>query len=116
MLVGTEQAMVVLGDPAPPPPAAVRLNRAAARLFPRADNLNTTMGLATGGIATGVPCQMLDLWIYERLADRIEPYAAAWSRLLAEGRPEEERARLEDFIRRILEERVPVWRRLCALA
>jgi hypothetical protein len=116
MLVGTEQAVVVLGDPAPPPPAAVRLNRAAARLFPRAENLNATLGLATGGIGTGVPCQMLDLWVYGRLADGIEPDAAAWSRTLAEGRPEEERAGLEAFMRRTLEERVPVWRRLCALA
>ena len=57
MLVGTDQALPVLGPPDEPDPLVRRFNAAAAKRFVRSGNLNTGVALATSGTrrAAAVP-------------------------------------------------------------
>ena len=113
VLVGTDQAMPVGFLPEVPDARAVRFNRVAAQQLVRADNLNRGVALAGGGLGGALPCQVLDLHVYDRLqeAEGQLPDTVAWAAPLTEGRATAERDRLRAFLDRILEERVPVWRR-----
>lgn len=115
MLVGSHQALPVLGPAAAPDERVRRLNRAAARRYVRPDNLDAGMALAASGTGSPLPCSMLDLFIAERLESGAEPDPAAWARELGAAQPEAEQERLRDFIERVIAERAPVWRRLGAL-
>lgn len=114
MLVGSQQAVPVIG-PASDPGASVRgLNRAAAKRFVRPDNLDTVMALAAAGTGTPLPCPMLDLFIADRLYDGAPPDPAAWAGELAADYPDQQ-DRLGAFIEDVIAERAPTWRRLGVL-
>ncbi|HEV8680372.1 MAG TPA: class I SAM-dependent methyltransferase [Stellaceae bacterium] len=115
MLVGSQQALPVLGPPTAPDPHVQRLNRAAAKRFLRPDNFDIGMALATSGTGSPLPCAMLDVYIADRLQTDGMTAAASWARDLGPGQPPEELARLREFIERVLAERAPVWRRLGVL-
>jgi SAM-dependent methyltransferase len=110
MLVGSEQALPVLGLPAPPDRRAAALNRAAAQYFVRPDNLNTSMALAVGGTGNPLPCPMLDLFVADRLRAGEAADPAQWAAFLGAGRPESEQHRLREFCERLLAQRAPIWR------
>jgi SAM-dependent methyltransferase len=115
MLVGSHQAIPVSG-PAREPDDRIRgVNRAAARYFARPDNLDRGMALAACGTGAPVPCQMLDLFVADRLQSEAAPDPDGWARALGADRPASEQDRLREFIERIIAERAPVWRRLGAL-
>lgn len=115
MLVGSHQALPVVGPAAEPDARVRRLNRAAAKRFVRPDNLDSGMALAASGTGSPLPCAMLDLYIADRLQTDGPPDAAGWARELGPGQPPDEQERLRDFILRVLAERAPVWRRLGVL-
>ncbi len=115
MLVGSHQAMPVLGAPAPPQPRIRKLNQAAAGHFVRPDMLDLGMALAASGTGAPLPCTMLDLYIAERLQNGETPDPTRWAAALGGERSSEEQGRLSEFIERVLAERAPVWRRLGAL-
>ncbi len=77
MLVGSHQALPVIGPATEPDDSVRRLNRAAARRLVRPDNIDTGMALAATGTGSPVPCTMLDLFhrrsVTERLAHRTPP-------------------------------------------
>lgn len=78
MLVGTEQALPVSGKPAPPTPAADRLN---AHLATRArlDTLDRKLAFATGGCGSPLPASLSDLYVRDRLRSAAAPDPAAWA-------------------------------------
>jgi SAM-dependent methyltransferase len=115
MLVGSHQALPVVGPPAEPDARVVRLNHEAAKRFVRPDNLDAGMALAASGTGSPLPCAMLDLFVADRLQSGGVTDAAGWARELGPSQPQHEQDRLRDFIERILAERVPVWRRLGVL-
>jgi SAM-dependent methyltransferase len=115
MLVGSRQAVPVLAPASEPGPSVRGLNRAAARRFVRADNLQTAMALAASGTGTAIPCPMLDVFIADRLQDDGQPDPAAWACELGAEYPPEEQNRLAAFIEKVITERAPTWRRLGAL-
>jgi SAM-dependent methyltransferase len=115
MLVGSHQALPVVGPAAEPDARVRRLNHAAAKRFVRPDNLNIGMALAVSGTGSPLPCGMLDLYIADRLQTDGAPDAAGWAQELGPARPKHEQERLRDFIERVLAERAPVWRRLGVL-
>jgi SAM-dependent methyltransferase len=116
VLVGSDQALPLRAPPCAPAAPAIRLNRIAARRFVRPDDLGSGMALATTGTGAPLPCSMLDLFVAARLLDGAAPAAEAWAAMLGKERSAEEREQLGAFIARILDERVPIWRRLGALA
>jgi SAM-dependent methyltransferase len=116
MLVGTDQALPMLGLPAEPDARIKQFNAAAAKRFVHAGNLNTGMALATSGSGAPLPCPMLDLFVAARLQEEPAPDPSAWAARLGAGRPEAEQERLSAFIARLLAERAPIWRRLGAVA
>jgi SAM-dependent methyltransferase len=116
MLVGTEQALPMLGPPAEPDSRARRLNAVAARRFVQSGNLNTGMALAASGTGAPLPCPMLDLFVASQLEEEGAPDAERWAAGLANGRSEAEKERLRAFIERLVAERAPIWQRLGALA
>jgi SAM-dependent methyltransferase len=115
MLVGSHQALPVVGPAAEPDARVVRLNHEAAKRFVRPDNLDAGMALAASGTGSPLPCAMLDLFVADRLRTDGVGDAAGWARELGPGQPQHEQERLRDFIERILVERAPVWRRLGVL-
>lgn len=115
MLVGSQQALPVVGPPTAPDPPVQRLNRATARRFLRSDNFDAGMALAASGTGSPLPCAMLDVYIADRLQAAGAADAAAWARELGPGQAPEEQERLAGFIERVLAERAPVWRRLGVL-
>lgn len=115
MLVGSHQALPVIGPAAEPDARVRRLNRAAAKRFVRPDNLDIGMALAASGTGSPLPCGMLDLFIADRLQTDGVGDAAGWARELGPAQPQHEQERLRDFIERVLAERAPVWRRLGVL-
>lgn len=115
MLVGTQQAMPVLG-PGREPDARVRgLNRAAADRFTDPDSLDLSVALAASGIGTPIPATLLDLFIVNRLQTDPTPDAAAWVGSLGYDRDESEQQRLLSFMENVIDERVPIWRQLGVL-
>jgi SAM-dependent methyltransferase len=115
MLVGSHQALPVLGQPTEPDARIRKLNAAAARHFVRPDMLDLGMALAAGGTGSPLPCTMLDLFIAERLQTGEAPNPAAWAATLGVEQSPTEQDRLRGFLERVLGERAPVWRRLGAL-
>ena len=115
MLVGSHQALPVVGTATAPDDRARRLNRAAARRFVRPDNFDIGMALAASGTGSPLPCTMLDLFIADRLASGRAPDPVAWARELGAAQPPNEQDRLRQFIERVIAERGPVWRRLGVL-
>ena len=115
MLVGTQQATRVLAPAAEPDHRVERLNAAAARRFVRADNLSSSIALATSGTGAPLSCPMLDLFVASQLHASSVPDPGAWANALGADRPESERQRLREFIDRLVTERAPIWRRLGAL-
>ena len=115
MLVGSHQALPVVGPPAAPDSRVQRLNRAAAKRFLRPDNFDIGMALAASGTGSPVPCPMLDLWIADRLQAEPTPDPATWAQELGSAQPPGEQDRLRQFIERVLAERAPVWQRLGVL-
>jgi len=116
MLVGTSQAIRVLGPGTEPEERVRRLNAAAARRFARGDNLNTAMALATSGIGAPLSCPMLDLFVAAQLQAGVAPDPRGWAGRLAAGHPPEEQQGLSEFIETLLAERTPVWRRVGVLS
>jgi hypothetical protein len=116
MLVGTQQATRVLAPAVEPDAGVRRLNEAAARRFVRPDNLSNAMALATSGTGTPLSCPMLDLFVASQLQASSVPEPAAWANALGADYPESERARLQEFIERLVTERAPIWRRLGAVS
>jgi hypothetical protein len=114
MLVGSHQALPVLGPPRAPEPQAALFNRAAARRFVRPDNFDIGMALASSGTGSPLPCPMLDLLIADRVQEEA-PDPAAWARELGAAHSPEEQERLRQFIERVIGERAPLWRRLGVL-
>jgi SAM-dependent methyltransferase len=115
MLVGSHQALPVIGPATGPDKPVRQLNQAAARRFVRPDNLDTGMALAASGTGSPVPCPMLDLFIADRLQSDSPPDPAAWARELGAAQPASEQDRLRGFIERVIAERAPAWRRLGAM-
>jgi len=115
MLVGSHQALPVAGPPTDPNERTQRFMQAAARRFARADNLDIAVAVAASGTGAPVPCTMLDLFVADRLQGNAPPAPLAWAGDLAAGQPESERARLAEFIERIVVKQAPVWRRLGVL-
>lgn len=116
MLVGTDQAVPVLGPPGEPDPLVARFHAAAAKRFVHSRNLNTGMALATSRTGAPLPCPMLDLFVAARLEEEAAPDAAAWAAALGAGEPEAEQERLRTFIDRLIAERAPIWRQLGAVS
>jgi SAM-dependent methyltransferase len=116
MLVGSEQAMRVLGPAAEPDARVRRLNAAAARRFVRPDNFSTAMALATSGTGAPLSCAMLDLFVASQLQASSAPDPAGWANVLGADHPESERVRLREYIERLVTERAPIWRRLGAVS
>ncbi|MGC2413995.1 MAG: class I SAM-dependent methyltransferase [Stellaceae bacterium] len=116
MLVGSHQALPVIGPATEPDDSVRRLNRAAAKRLVRPDNLDTGMALAASGTGSPVPCTMLDLFIADRLQSGAPPDPAAWARELGGTQPASEQDRLRGFIERVIAERAPAWRRLGGLS
>ena len=110
MLVGSEQALPVLGRPTAPDGRAIALNREAARRLVRPVNLNTSMALAVTGTGNPLPCPMLDLYVADRLQQGHAADPSAWAAILGAGQPESERQRLREFCERLLAQRAPIWR------
>lgn len=115
MLVGSHQALPVIGPATEPDDRVRRLNRAAAKRFVRPDNLDAGIALAASGTGSPVPCSMLDLFIADRLQSTSPPDPTAWARELGAAQPASEQERLRDFIERLIAERAPAWRRLGGL-
>jgi SAM-dependent methyltransferase len=115
MLVGTHQALPVVGPAAEPDGGVRRLNRAAARRFVRPRTLDIAIALAASGTGSPLPCTMLDLFIADRLQAGDTPDKAGWVAELAAAQPPEVQDKLRDVIERILVDRVPVWRSLGVL-
>ncbi|MGD9616825.1 MAG: methyltransferase regulatory domain-containing protein [Alphaproteobacteria bacterium] len=115
MLVGSHQALPVLGPAAVSSDRTFRFNRAAATYFVRPDMLDLGMALATSGTGSPLPCTMLDLFIASRLENGA-PDSEAWARELGAGQSRAEQDRLCAFIERVLATRAPVWRRLGAVS
>ncbi|HVB16897.1 MAG TPA: class I SAM-dependent methyltransferase [Stellaceae bacterium] len=115
MLVGSHQALPVVGPPAAPDDRVRRLNRAAAKRFVRPGNLDIGMALAASGTGAPLPCAMLDLFIADRLLADPAPDPALWARELGAAQPASEQDRLRAFIDRAVSERAPIWRRLGVL-
>lgn len=115
MLVGSHQALPVIGPATEPDDSVRRLNRAVARRLVRPDNIDTGMALAATGTGSPVPCTMLDLFIADRLQSGAPPDPAAWASELGATQPASEQDRLRGFIERIIAERAPAWRRLGGL-
>jgi SAM-dependent methyltransferase len=115
MLVGSHQALPVLGPVAGPADRAARLNQAAAKQFVRPDNLDLGMALATAGAGSPLPCTMLDLFIASRL-ETGAPDPEGWARELGVGQSRDEQDRLRAFIDLVLVTRASVWRRLGAVS
>jgi SAM-dependent methyltransferase len=114
MLVGSQQAVPVIGAATEPTPTVRGLNRAAARRLVRPENLDTAMAVATAGTGAPIACPMLDLFIAGRLQDGGPADPAGWARELTAEHPNDE-DRLRTFIERVVAEREPVWRRLGVL-
>ena len=115
MLVGSHQALPVIGPAIEPDDRVRRLNRAVAKRLVRPDNINIGMALAASGTGSPVPCTMLDLFIADRLQNGSPPDPAAWASELGATQPASEQDRLRGFIERVIAERVPAWRRLGGL-
>jgi hypothetical protein len=115
MLVGSHQALPVMGPATEPDGPVRRLNRTAAKRLVRPDNLDTGMALAASGTGSPVPCTMLDLFIADRLQNGAPPNPAGWAGELGAAQPADEQDRLRGFIERIIAERAPAWRRLGGL-
>jgi hypothetical protein len=115
MLVGSHQALPVLGPASAPDQQAQLLNHVAGKRFLRPDNFDIGMALAASGTGSPLPCSMLDMFIADRLRIDGTGDAAGWARELGPAQPQHEQERLRDFIDRVLAERVPVWRRLGVL-
>jgi hypothetical protein len=115
MLVGSNQALPVLPNPADSSDRAFRLNRAAAKYFVHPDMLDLGMALATSGTGSPLACTMLDLFVASRLATGA-PDPDGWARELGADQPRGEQERLREFIAGVLATRAPVWRRLGAVA
>jgi hypothetical protein len=58
---------------------------------------------------------MLDLFVAGQLQMGLSPAPAGWANTLGAEHSEEERARFQGFIERLLVGRVPIWRQLGAL-
>ena len=114
MLVGSNQALPVVGPAVDLDNRARRLNQAAAKCFVRPDMLNLGMALATAGTGSPLPCTMLDLFIANRLAVGA-PDPRSWAEELSAGKPPSEQERLRTFIEGVLAGRAPTWRRLGAV-
>ena len=119
MLVGTDQAL-----PAGPVRAldttaqarADRFNALAALELVDADNSQMNAALAAPALGTGLPCQVLELYVATRLqAPGAQPDIPAWTQELARRQPENEQAALGDALARLATERVPHWRSLGVL-
>jgi SAM-dependent methyltransferase len=115
MLIGSHQALPVVGPAAEPDAGVVRLNHQAAKRFVRPDNLDAGMALAASGTGSPLPCAMLDLFVADRLQTDGVGDAAGWALELGPAQPQHEQDRLRDFIERLLAERAPIWRRLGVL-
>jgi SAM-dependent methyltransferase len=115
MLAGTRQVTRILAPATEPDARVRRFNKAAARRLVQSDNLGNSAALATSGTGAPLPCPMLDLFVAGQFQGNTVPDAAAWANALGADRPEAERHRLQAFIDRLMNERVPIWRRLGAL-
>jgi SAM-dependent methyltransferase len=116
MLVGSHQALPVLGAATAPKEPIRKLIAALVRFFVRPDALDLGMALPASGTGSPVPCTMLDLFIADRLQrDDAPADPALWAAELGPGEPANEQQRLCRFIERILAERAPIWRQLGAL-
>jgi SAM-dependent methyltransferase len=108
LLVGTEQAIPVAGQPAMTE-AAQRFNAAALRILTRPANPGASFAMATGGVGSPLPCTVLDGYICAA-ARNGSPDTRALAGELARGKPQEEAERLAQFIERRIVERGPAWR------
>jgi SAM-dependent methyltransferase len=116
MLVGSHQALPIAAPPTEPDAGTRRVIRAAAQRFVRPDNLDVGVALAASGTGAPVPCTMLDLFVADRLQENTAAAPATWAGELGAGQTESERARLGEFLERIVVKQVPVWRRLGVLS
>jgi hypothetical protein len=108
LLVGTEQAIPVAGQPSRAD-TAERFNAAALRALTRPANLGATFAMATGGIGSPLPGTVLDSYLCAALkSGPVE--ARRLAATLAQGKPEDEAERLSQFIERRIAERAPAWR------
>ena len=113
LMVGTDQAMPVTLRPAAPDEAGTRFNRVAARQLAGTEMLNAGVGLACTRLGAVLAAPMLDLLVFGKLeAAAGRPDPDAWAAEFAAGRDDAERQRMREFLGRILEEKVPLWRRL----
>src|ERR1044071_2208893 len=101
MLVGSQQAVPVIGAATEPTPAVRCLNRAAARRLVRPENLDTAMAVAAAGTGAPIACPMLDLFVAGRLQDGGPADSAGWARELTVEHPDDE-DRLRAFIERVV--------------
>jgi len=113
MLVGTDQAVPVTPRPAAPADPAARFNRVSAEHIIRQDLLTARFALASARLGVGLNAMGLELLVFTKLQDNPElSDPEPWIREIVANRDEADAAKLRETFTRILEHRVPLWRRL----
>ena len=108
LMVGTEQAIPVTGEPCHGE-AAPRFNTAALRWMAGKTNLNAGAALATAGLGSPLPCSVLDAHICTALRNGARDSAAVVTEIASDRSPDE-RSKLAQFIERRIIERAAAWR------
>ncbi len=112
VLIGTQQAQIVVRPGAAQPVSADRLNRVlGARVRSLAEPV-VSAGLASGQLGTGLMAARLLQFIAGRLLDgEREDAAEAWIETLSADLPPDNHETLRSMIRAAIEQRVPLMRR-----
>jgi SAM-dependent methyltransferase len=118
MLLGTDQALVVAPGAVAPAGAAVhpsvaRFNDIATRLLVSSQNMLMSVAVASDRLGTGMPCQILELYLAARMQQPgAEVALDRWTQELAGGRDSAEQDKLRGFLSQMSEHRLSHWRRL----
>jgi SAM-dependent methyltransferase len=112
LMVGTEQALPVMPRPAADDEPGTRLNRVAARRFANPQTPSSGVALASTRMGAALATPVIDLAVFGKLdAAPGRQDLDAWAAELSPDPDEERRQKMREGLGRILEERVPVWRR-----
>ncbi|MDO9712948.1 class I SAM-dependent methyltransferase [Paracraurococcus lichenis] len=112
VLAGTRQAMVLARPGAAPHPAALRLNRVVARRFGVREHLNRGAGLASTALGAAMPVTTACLFACANEVEGGAPDLEDWTENLGAGLDAEDRARLQEALRRAVDEDLPILRAL----
>ncbi len=112
MLVGTDQAVPVTPRPHAEDGASERFNRRIGPRVLRPDLLNARFALASSSLGAALNANGLELMVFLKLqADPEHADPEAWIKEVSASREGVEPDKLRESFARILEARVPVWRR-----